>query len=117
MARRLSKLLSTIIVAIPFLFVGCTDSTPFYEPLDTALVGTWSIDGSQNTISFDGEGIFTINDSIYGSYFIDENNINNVIWIYDRLDTMRFIDYIANYNTIMVENMPVFEGKRTLFKK
>lgn len=117
MGKKVKRVFIGLIMVMLTGIISCNDSAPFYEPLDTAIVGTWNIDGSENTISFDGEGIFTINDSIYGSYFMDEGNINNMIWIYDRLDTMRFVDYISNYNTIIVDNMPVFEGRRTLFKK
>ena len=117
MGKGIKKIFTVLVIVALTGILSCSDSVPFYEPLDTALIGTWNIENSGNTISFDGEGIFTINDSIYGSYFIDETNVNNVIWVYDRLDTMRFVDYISNYNTIIVENMPIFTGRKTLFKK
>lgn len=102
-----------LILIIFTLFLFSCNIEDDKSSVNTLFNNNWSIEQTENNISFSDDGMFTINDSIYGSY--EEINDSSLVWAFDgNADTMiyKFIDN----NQVSVKKLPIF-GNVKIYKK
>jgi hypothetical protein len=100
-----------LILALSILLVSCSETKEYDKTFRDVIVGEYLISDYNETIEFDEDGMFYIND-IVGDYEVNPNNFNEIYCIYDTtVDTMKLVGYIGSFKTLRVRNIPTHTGE------
>lgn len=123
-SQKIMKKILVILISVILLPMinSCEEENFGNENLNEFIVGNWVINNNSGHIEFTQDCMLFMNDTIYGNYEFNEGNPNEAFLYFETENgsydesTLKFLRYVSNYNTVMVDGLPFSETTDTLYR-